>query len=624
VLKALQAVGFGVHRSRRIELACSRGDDGKLARSEARYEELVDTLKSINHRGSPQEARHFDRTLVKIGAETLKAQQIRDKPSTKHVRVVDGTVTGRTPLCASAIISRHMSLVSSRPRSLTRWPRSAATLVLLVTPVGCDSTSPATNAPDAPAPDVTIADDRAESVDRPSMDVTPLADVSLDHAEADRPDGALLDAAPTDAAPADVAPVDAAIADGGALAARIQSPLPDSLPVLYARAFLPAPEGDAFIVASGIPTAARSYVWRAGADGTTRWSHRLRGTAPILLWSAAARADGTLLIAGSLTATQQSVVFLVGADGALRWGRALDASLGPSVYPAWWGDRPIVAADSTLSCEGSTASTLVVELSLAAGEITRARSLSIGARAPQVGGLATPGDGSLMLFTFHPELGRPLLRATDFELAPAVWSPPMIPTHAASLPGGLTVLAGTANDATISARTNGLVVALLDASGHQRWWTWRDIPNTRLFGGQMGGLAVSGGRILFGGTYAHDRGPVAYLEALDTDGATLGDHRYFQGTVAPTVRGLIPRAGGALALTDHQLGFFFLASVAPDGALPGACEAFTLPTRFVRRAEGSLYPPSSATWTTCAAPSSIPLAVTWDDASPRVERSCIR
>jgi hypothetical protein len=63
---------------------------------------------------------------------------------------------------------------------------------------------------------------------------------------------------------------------------------------------------------------------------------------------------------------------------------------------------------------------------------------------------------------------------------------------------------------------------------------------------------------------------------------------------------------------------------APDGALPGACEAFTLPTRFVRRAEGSLYPPSSATWTTCAAPSSIPLAVTWDDASPRVERSCIR
>lgn len=91
VLKALQAVGFGVNRSRRIELACSRGDDGKLARSEARYEELADTLKSINHRGSPKEARHFDRTLVKIGAETLKAQQIRDKPSTKHVRVVDGT-----------------------------------------------------------------------------------------------------------------------------------------------------------------------------------------------------------------------------------------------------------------------------------------------------------------------------------------------------------------------------------------------------------------------------------------------------------------------------------------------------------------------------------------------------
>ena len=91
VLKALQAVGFGVNRSRRIELACSRGDDGKLARSEARYEELADTLKSINHRGSPKEARHFDRTLEKIGAETLKAQQIRDKPTTKHVRVVDGT-----------------------------------------------------------------------------------------------------------------------------------------------------------------------------------------------------------------------------------------------------------------------------------------------------------------------------------------------------------------------------------------------------------------------------------------------------------------------------------------------------------------------------------------------------
>lgn len=91
VLKALQAVGFGVNRSRRIELACSRGDDGKLARSEERYETLVDTLKSINHRGSTKEARHFDRTRMKIGAETLKAQQIRDKPTTKHVRVVDGT-----------------------------------------------------------------------------------------------------------------------------------------------------------------------------------------------------------------------------------------------------------------------------------------------------------------------------------------------------------------------------------------------------------------------------------------------------------------------------------------------------------------------------------------------------
>ena len=562
-----------------------------------------------------------------------------------------------------------MSLVSSLPRSLTTWTRSAATLVLLVTSVGCEGTSPDALAPDALAPDAlapdaTITDDRTESLDAPALDVTTLADVSLDHADADRPDGAHLDAtpsdtAPSDAAPADVAPADvapadvapadvapadvapadatptdatptdatptdAAIADGGVLAARIQSPLPDRLPVLYARAFLPAPEGDVFIVASGIPTVARSYVWRSGADGTTRWSHRLVGAAPILLSGAAARADGTLLIAAYLTETRQSAVFLVGADGTLRWGRALDASLGTPVYPAWWGDRPVVAANSTLSCEGSAASTLVVELSLAAGEITRARSLSIGARAPQVEGLATPGDGSLMLFTFHPELGRPLLRATDFELAPAVWSPPMIPTHAASLPGGLTVLAGTANDATISARTNGLVVALLDASGHQRWWTWRDIPNTRLFGGQMGGLAVSGGRILFGGTYAHNNGPVAYLEALDVDGATLGDHRYFQRTVAPTVRGLIPRAGGALALTDHQLDFFFLASVDPVGALPGVCEAFTLPTRFVRRAEGSLYPPSSATWSTCAAPASSPLMVTWDDASPRVTRSCIR
>jgi len=89
VLKALQAVGFGVIRSR-IELACSRGDDGKLARSEVRYEMLADTLRSISHRGSPKEARHFDRTLAKIGAETLKAQQIGDKPATKNVRVVDG------------------------------------------------------------------------------------------------------------------------------------------------------------------------------------------------------------------------------------------------------------------------------------------------------------------------------------------------------------------------------------------------------------------------------------------------------------------------------------------------------------------------------------------------------
>ena len=52
---------------------------------------LADTLKSINHRGSPKEARHFERKLAKMGAETLQAKEIRDKPATKHVRAVDDT-----------------------------------------------------------------------------------------------------------------------------------------------------------------------------------------------------------------------------------------------------------------------------------------------------------------------------------------------------------------------------------------------------------------------------------------------------------------------------------------------------------------------------------------------------
>jgi hypothetical protein len=40
-----------------------------------------------------------------------------------------------------------------------------------------------------------------------------LADVSLDHADADRPDGAHLDATPSDTAPSDAAPADAADED---------------------------------------------------------------------------------------------------------------------------------------------------------------------------------------------------------------------------------------------------------------------------------------------------------------------------------------------------------------------------------------------------------------------------
>lgn len=90
-LKAMQAVGLGVNRSRCVELACSRGDEGKLARSEARQGALSEALKTCDHGRGPKEARCFDRTLEKLRVEREKAQAIRDKPLTKQVRVVEGT-----------------------------------------------------------------------------------------------------------------------------------------------------------------------------------------------------------------------------------------------------------------------------------------------------------------------------------------------------------------------------------------------------------------------------------------------------------------------------------------------------------------------------------------------------
>ena len=59
--------------------------------------------RSISHRGSPKESRHFDRTLVKIGAETLKAQPTYDKPTTKNVALDSPDPLTLVANCASKL-----------------------------------------------------------------------------------------------------------------------------------------------------------------------------------------------------------------------------------------------------------------------------------------------------------------------------------------------------------------------------------------------------------------------------------------------------------------------------------------------------------------------------------------